>query len=358
MVLMCLDCRKKQANFGMPEVRKKVWCGGCASSHAGSVSLKVHKLCQSCHSKYPTYGLPDERRKRWCASCGKRNGGVNKSSCKMCQDCGLKHAGFGSERDHIKRWCGRCSKSHGKGVVYLVTRRKCETCGEKLAINGLPGEHRNRWCGSCSKLGPAAVFLRPPKKPIRKADQTLRQAAVQAAAMAAARQRESQASSRATAGLDEREGVPEWASATIKKESPDGGALHDLASLAAAAAPTPSAHQRGRTAGQEGAIQLAPTGSTHYPAAQLTHTATSSGWLPGATPYTYTPPAVPPPSGGDSAGRSGGSDGGGGGWHPMQTTGYLHAPPAPGLLRAPPGASRLAPVVQQLLHVNVQTGYT
>ena len=240
MVLMCLDCRKKQANFGTTVDRKKVWCSDCAGSHAGSVSLKVHKLCQSCHQKYPTWGLPEERRKRWCASCGKRNGGVNKNSSKMCQDCGIKHAGFGSESDHIKRWCGNCSKSHGEGVVYLVTRRKCEMCGEKLAINGVPGEHRNRWCGSCSKLGQAAALLRP-QKPIRKADRTL-QAALGAAA-AAAQQRESQASSSGAAAVEP--DVPEWASAAIKGESP-GGALHNLA-LLAAADPTPN-HQRGQTA--------------------------------------------------------------------------------------------------------------
>ena len=53
MVMMCEDCGKKQASFGMADDRKKRWCGSCGKTK-NAIYLINQKMCEDCGKKQVT----------------------------------------------------------------------------------------------------------------------------------------------------------------------------------------------------------------------------------------------------------------------------------------------------------------
>ena len=51
MPLTCEDCGTKVPSFGHLADGKKRWCGTCAQSHEGVVSLQQQKKCEDCGTK-------------------------------------------------------------------------------------------------------------------------------------------------------------------------------------------------------------------------------------------------------------------------------------------------------------------
>eukprot|EP01050_Picozoa_sp_SAG11_P047129 SAG11_NODE_24502_length_372_cov_1.080586_1_plen_68_part_10 len=61
----CKECGLKRASFGHATTRRRLWCGGCATLHAGAVYLDTVQMCEDCGVKRPGFGLRTEGRRRW-----------------------------------------------------------------------------------------------------------------------------------------------------------------------------------------------------------------------------------------------------------------------------------------------------
>ena len=54
MPVMCKKCAKKQASFGMPGAKNRLWCGDC--KEAGAERKKG--MCVECAKKQASFGMP------------------------------------------------------------------------------------------------------------------------------------------------------------------------------------------------------------------------------------------------------------------------------------------------------------
>ena len=165
--LMCEDCRKVGATFGISREGKRRWCSACSKhNHPGAVSLMKPRMCERCHTvraSVPRKASVVSMARRWCIPCGRvvlGDEAVGTYYCavrKMCVDCGVKRAVVG--RGGLKScvWCQRCSRAHDDAnpVPARGKQNMCEDCGVKLAVLGLVGGHK-RWCHKCSHSHPGA----------------------------------------------------------------------------------------------------------------------------------------------------------------------------------------------------------
>ena len=73
-----------------------------------------NRKCEDCGLKQANFGLPNEKKKRWCAPCGKPHGAQRTTSQKMCEKCKIRHANYGmpgskqntgGREGTQKKWC-------------------------------------------------------------------------------------------------------------------------------------------------------------------------------------------------------------------------------------------------------------
>ena len=95
------------------------------------------KMCEECGLKGAGFGLPNDRKRLWCGPCGKPKGAIHLGS-KMCEDCGNATAHYGMSSDHKRLWCSVCSKQH-PGSELLSKAQMCQQCKNKRAHYGTNG---------------------------------------------------------------------------------------------------------------------------------------------------------------------------------------------------------------------------
>ena len=94
-------------------------------------------MCEECGLKGAGFGLPNDRKRLWCGPCGKPKGAIHLGS-KMCEDCGNATAHYGMSSDHKRLWCSVCSKQH-PGSELLSKAQMCQQCKNKRAHYGTNG---------------------------------------------------------------------------------------------------------------------------------------------------------------------------------------------------------------------------
>ena len=72
--------------------------------------------------KHRIYGMPDERKRRWCGPCGQKRGGILITK-QSCEDCDAKKATYGLASEGKPRWCAGCRTNHAGVVPFLQVRR-------------------------------------------------------------------------------------------------------------------------------------------------------------------------------------------------------------------------------------------
>eukprot|EP01051_Picozoa_sp_SAG22_P010355 SAG22_NODE_928_length_6464_cov_2.852789_1_plen_230_part_00 len=142
----CEDCGLKHSSFGLPEEKKRRWCGACAKNHPGTKCLAgKSKSCEDCGLKLPSYGMESDRKMKWCGACSKKyEGSVCLRKQKMCEGCGLKHTSFGLPAEKKIRWCLACSKQYPGATRLSAHHKMCELCGLKTSNYGLPTDGKRK----------------------------------------------------------------------------------------------------------------------------------------------------------------------------------------------------------------------
>lgn len=121
------------------------WGGGWSSARMGKTE---RRRCETC-GKHATFGLPNERKRQWCGA--HKPDGAEDLATRRCECCS-KAAAFGLPHERKRRWC----KAHAvEGAVDVATKR-CERC-DTIAIYGLPDVRKRRWCTAHKPEG--AIYL-------------------------------------------------------------------------------------------------------------------------------------------------------------------------------------------------------
>ena len=123
----CEDCGLKQANFGLPNEKKKRWCAPCGKKHPGSFNVKLQD-CEDCNDTHRSFGMPDERKKRWCGDCATKHAGAINLNSKLCVICGEGTAGYGNppEEGEPKNalWCIKCKEGQAGTIIRIYQVRR------------------------------------------------------------------------------------------------------------------------------------------------------------------------------------------------------------------------------------------
>ena len=101
MPVMCKKCAKKQASFGMPGAKEKLWCGDCKEAGAE----RKGGMCVKCAKKVASFGMPGAKKSLWCGDC-KEAGAERRFG--MCMECGKTTAHHINPLNPAGKKCAVC----------------------------------------------------------------------------------------------------------------------------------------------------------------------------------------------------------------------------------------------------------
>ena len=140
----CIECKKKQPVFGLPEDKVATYCAKCKSE--GMVDIKNPK-CIECKKTRPSFGLPEDKVATYCAKC-KSDNMVNIVS-RTCIECKKTQPSFGLPEDKVATYCVKCKSDK----MVNIMSRKCIECKKKQPVFGLPEDRVATYCNDCKLEG-------------------------------------------------------------------------------------------------------------------------------------------------------------------------------------------------------------